>query len=106
MEPIAEVKIMGNNRRKIAVIGAGVGGLSSAALLSHRGYEVVVFERASHIGGKAGTVSYGDIELDTGPSLLTLKDEINMVFEGCGEAWIGACGEGCWDSCYEAYGET
>jgi 1-hydroxycarotenoid 3,4-desaturase len=70
---------------RVAVIGAGVGGLSAAALLSHQGYEVVVFERSSNIGGKAGTIQYGNFSLDTGPSLLTLKDEIKMIFKGCGE---------------------
>ena len=37
------------------------------------------------IGGKAGVVFDGETKCDTGPSLLTMKEEIEMVFEACGE---------------------
>ena len=74
-----------SHKRRVAVIGAGVGGLSAAALLSSRGYEVVVFDQAKMIGGKAGVVFDGETKCDTGPSLLTMKEEIEMVFEACGE---------------------
>lgn len=36
---------------KVAVIGAGVSGLSAACMLSERGCDVVVFEKASRVGG-------------------------------------------------------
>ena len=35
------------------VIGAGINGLQIAALLSHDGYKVLVFEKNAHIGGRA-----------------------------------------------------
>lgn len=37
--------------RRVAVIGAGAGGLSAARHLLTAGHEVVVFERGSHVGG-------------------------------------------------------
>lgn len=42
---------------KIAVLGAGVSGLTAARLLHERGEEVTVFEKNSTVGGLAGTRS-------------------------------------------------
>jgi 2-polyprenyl-6-methoxyphenol hydroxylase-like FAD-dependent oxidoreductase len=35
---------------RVAVIGAGIGGLAAACVLRARGFEVAVFERASELG--------------------------------------------------------
>ena len=35
------------SRKKVIVIGAGPGGLSSAMILAHRGFDVVVYEKQS-----------------------------------------------------------
>ena len=39
--------------KKIAVIGAGFAGLSSASYLAKEGYDVTVFEKNSSVGGRA-----------------------------------------------------
>jgi len=41
--------------RRVVVIGAGIGGLTAAALLAHRGYAVRVFDQALVPGGCAST---------------------------------------------------
>ncbi len=41
------------NRRKVAVIGAGIGGMSAAYDLVRAGCEVTIFEAADHVGGLA-----------------------------------------------------
>jgi uncharacterized protein len=41
---------------KIAVIGAGISGLSAAWLLNHCGYDVTVFEQNDYIGGHSNTI--------------------------------------------------
>ena len=68
----------------MAVIGAGLGGLSAAARLAHAGLEVHVFERADGPGGKAGTLELGGFTFDAGPSLVTMTDVIEEPFLDCG----------------------
>jgi len=42
------------NRRKIAIIGGGLGGLSAGYFLSKRGNKVTIFEKEKFLGGLAG----------------------------------------------------
>ncbi len=65
----------------IAVIGAGIGGLSVAARLAAAGYEVHVFEKQSGPGGKAFSETNGGYRFDTGPSLMTLREAFSQFFE-------------------------
>jgi C-3',4' desaturase CrtD len=51
---------------KIVVVGAGIGGLTSAALLAKRGHEVIVLEQASVPGGCASTFQRRGYTFDVG----------------------------------------
>ncbi len=51
---------------KAIIIGAGLGGLLSAAKLSGSGYEVEVFERLPIIGGRFTNIPYKGFQLTTG----------------------------------------
>ncbi len=68
----------------MAVIGAGLGGLSAAARLAHAGLHVDVYERAGGPGGKAGTLELDGFRFDTGPSLVTMPDVLTGPFRECG----------------------
>lgn len=46
-----ELKAAASNGKKVAVIGAGAAGLSGAALLGLKGYQVDIFEKSSWAGG-------------------------------------------------------
>ncbi len=66
------------------VVGAGVGGLCAAILLGGQGLRVLVLERGEAVGGKAGTIVLDGVEVDTGPSVLTLPDVFDDVFAAAG----------------------
>jgi C-3',4' desaturase CrtD len=50
----------------VIVIGAGIGGLTSAALLARWGYQVTVYEQAIAVGGCASTFRRRDFIFDVG----------------------------------------
>jgi 1-hydroxycarotenoid 3,4-desaturase len=69
---------------RVLVIGAGVGGLTAAALLGHQGFDVQVIERAATPGGKMRQVEVGPQLLDGGPTVLTMRWVFDTLFERLG----------------------
>ncbi|NBV90404.1 MAG: FAD-dependent oxidoreductase, partial [Actinobacteria bacterium] len=64
----------------VAIIGAGMGGMSCAARLAAKGHSVTVYEASDTWGGKLGEQTYGAHRFDTGPSLLTLPAVYRDIF--------------------------
>lgn len=71
-------------REKVIVIGAGVGGLTSAALLAARGLDVTVIEAAHVPGGKMRQVDSGGALIDGGPTVFTMREVFDEIFDSCG----------------------
>jgi phytoene desaturase len=70
---------------KIVVIGAGMGGMTSAARLARGGHEVALYEASDQVGGKCRTEWIGRVAFDTGPSLLTLPAVYKDFFQRTGK---------------------
>jgi phytoene desaturase len=71
-------------RTTIALVGAGVGGLSAAARLAAQGFDVEVFERSPVPGGRCGRLEAQGYTFDTGPTLLLMPEVLEETFAVCG----------------------
>jgi all-trans-retinol 13,14-reductase len=56
----------GENEYDIIVVGSGIGGLTCGALLSKRGYKVLLFEQHSQIGGYCSSFKRNGFVFNTG----------------------------------------
>jgi C-3',4' desaturase CrtD len=54
---------------KVIVVGAGIGGLTTAALLAQAGLDVTVLEAATYPGGSAGTFYHKGYRFDAGATV-------------------------------------
>ncbi len=58
-------------QKSIIVLGAGISGLATAALMAKAGNQVTVIEGSSWIGGKSKRITVDGQRMDTGPALVT-----------------------------------
>ncbi|WP_243064519.1 phytoene desaturase family protein [Humibacter sp. RRB41] len=65
------------HRRRTVIIGAGIAGLATAALLAREGDAVTVLETSDTVGGRVGTWQSDGFRFDTGPSWYLMPE----VFE-------------------------
>ena len=72
-------------KKKIIVIGSGLGGLSAAISLAQEGYAVTVHEKNPQIGGKLNVLKERGYTFDLGPSILTLPHLFARLFERSGK---------------------
>lgn len=69
---------------RVAVIGAGLGGLAAACTLAARGHRVKVFEASDWVGGKAAVLEDGGFRFDMGPTILTVPAVLERIFAEAG----------------------
>src|SRR5918998_6389605 len=72
------------SKKRVVVIGAGMGGLAAAIRLAAAGFEVEVFEKNGQVGGRVGRLEAEDFSFDTGPSLLLMTDTYRELFRSAG----------------------
>jgi phytoene desaturase len=70
---------------KVIVVGAGIGGLSLAALLGKRGHDVTVIEKNEQPGGRARVWEKDGFVFDMGPSWYLMPEIFDHYFEHFGK---------------------
>lgn len=71
---------------RVVIVGAGIGGLAAALILSARGLDVTVLERMPAPGGKLRETAVGDVRIDAGPTVFTMPDVLRDIFAMAGES--------------------
>lgn len=73
----------GSHQEHVAILGAGISGLTMAWLLSKRGVQTTVFESTDRIGGLARSFNWHGVDCDIAPHRLHThnKELLNMLAE-------------------------
>ena len=71
----------------VIVVGAGAGGLLTAARLAHRGYRTLVAERLGHVGGRASTRDVDGFKVNNGAIVIETDGITQETFAEVGAAF-------------------
>jgi phytoene desaturase len=66
------------------IIGAGIGGITTAVYLAQNGYKVNVFEKNSAPGGRCGQIIRDGYRFDLGATMLLMPGIYHKVFDSLG----------------------
>ncbi|MFM6938355.1 MAG: phytoene desaturase family protein, partial [Aquirufa sp.] len=69
----------------IGIVGSGIGGIAFAIRMQLMGHVVTVFEANEEAGGKLGQLQLAGYRFDTGPSLFTMPQLVDELFELAGK---------------------
>jgi phytoene desaturase len=67
------------------VVGAGIGGIVTAARLARAGYQVTVLEKSGQAGGRTNIIDKEGFHFDTGPTLFLMPQIFARTYEALGE---------------------
>ena len=71
--------------KTVLVIGAGIGGIATAAQLARQGYQVTVIEKNEQAGGRCGQMVRDGHRFDTGATLFLMPELYVQTFTDLGE---------------------
>ncbi len=81
----ASLPSLSRTRPRVAIVGAGPGGLAAAMILAASGARVTVFERDGVVGGRTRTVDApGGYRFDIGPTFFLYPRILREIFSDCG----------------------
>lgn len=73
------------SKKKVIIIGAGIGGIATATLLARSGYDVTVYEKNAGPGGRADLLVAEGFRFDMGPSWYLMPEVFEHFYELAGE---------------------
>jgi phytoene desaturase len=71
------------SQKKVIIVGAGPGGLTSGMILAQKGFDVHIYEKKDIVGGRNGFIQAGDFKFDIGPTFFLMKDVLERIFVLC-----------------------
>jgi len=74
-----------HKKLKIAVIGAGFGGLAAANRLAAKGHHVHLFEKRDKLGGRGYQYELNGFKFDGGPTVITAPYMFDEIFKAAGK---------------------
>lgn len=87
------------------VIGGGISGLATAALLAREGHQVTLLEQQDQLGGRAGSWEKDGFRFDTGPSWYLMPEVFDHFYRMLGTTADEQLGLLQLDPAYRVYGE-
>lgn len=91
---------------RTVVIGGGIAGLASAALLAREGHEVTLLEARGELGGRAGSWAAKGFRFDTGPSWYLMPEVFEHFYRLLGTSAAEQLDLGRLDPGYRVYFES
>ena len=74
-----------SDRSQVIIIGAGIGGIATAARLARHGCRVTVLEKCEKPGGRCGRMTVDGYTFDTGATLFMMPELYAQTFAALGE---------------------
>ena len=71
-------------KKKIIIVGAGLGALASGLLLAKKGYAIEFVEKNDQAGGRLNQIKKDGFTFDTGPSFFSMSFVFKDFMEKCG----------------------
>ena len=75
-----------DKRKNVIIIGAGIGGISTAGYLASRGFNVTIFEKNAYPGGRCGKYVKGGHRFDIGATFLMMPGVYKKTFSAVGKS--------------------
>ena len=74
-----EVDAVASTGERIAVVGAGLAGANTAAILALRGYDVIVIEARDRVGGRIDSRAVDGIDTELGARVLDVRYDEDLI---------------------------
>ncbi|WP_096188528.1 phytoene desaturase family protein [Evansella halocellulosilytica] len=66
-------------KKRVIIIGGGLGGLSAAIRLQYEGFHTTILEKNDFVGGKLHEIKLGSYRFDFGPNIITMPHVFRSV---------------------------